>query len=603
MNKQKTVFGFRKNSIQTRMGISLVAIITFILAAFGCYEYYEIKNETTMELEELADVTKERLAQHLVIPIWHLDIPMAENTVAAEMKEKRIYAVFIKDNRKTWILRMKRDDENWNPVKTEDNISGDLMIKRDKNIMRDKEKIGVVIIYTTKKFMNDKLRRETIKKFFTIAIIDIAMLILMWFVTLSIIRPIEKVVETANAIAAGDFSKEPGIRQKDEIGILAHAFHNMKDMIGLVLAEIDSLSRAVQEGRLDVRGDAGKFRGEYSRIIKGVNDTLDAVVAPLNLTAEYVERISRGKIPDNITEEYKGDFNEIRNNLNMMIDNLTLFAFRVHRAAEQVAHGSDQLNASAERVSQVTARQSGNIEQISASMKTMSAGVNQNAENAKKTASIATKAAQDAREGGTAINETVQAMKRISDKILIIEEIARQTNMLALNAAIEAARAGQHGKGFAVVAAEVRKLAEHSQNAAKEINSLSVYNLDLAEQSGRLLEGMVDGIQKTDELVQEINISSSEQADGISKVNTAIQQLDQIIQQNVYSTEEMTSASRNFSSQAEHLLEAASFFKIAEGMHSAEHEEQDIYETDGYELSMGEKQDEKTDTDSFSEVK
>ncbi len=590
MNKQKTVFRFRKNSIQTRMGISLVAIITFILAAFGCYQYHEIKNETTLELKVLADVSKDRLAQHLIIPIWNLDNRMAENAVLSEMKERKIYAVFVKDNRERYILRMKRNDENWNPVKTEDNILSDLMIERDNSIMKDGEKLGNVTIYITKKFMNNKLHRETKKICLTIAIIDIAILALMWFVTLSITRPIEKVVETANAIAAGDFSKEPDIRQKNEIGILADAFRNMKDMIGLVMAEIDGLIQAVQDGRLDVRGNAGKFKGEYSRIIKGVNDTLDAVVDPLHLTAEYVEHISRGKIPENITDEYKGDFNEIRNNLNMMIDNLTLFAFRVHKAADQVAIGSDLLNTNADQVSNVTARQSGNIEQISVSMEEMSAGVNQNADNARKTASIATKAAQDARKGGMAMNETVQAIKRISDKILIIEEIARQTNMLALNAAIEAARAGHHGKGFAVVATEVRKLAEHTQKAAKEINSLSVSNLDLAEQGGRLLEEMVGGIQKTAELVQEINVSSSEQADGISKVNMAIQQLDQIIQQNVSSTEEMASASRNFSSQAEDLLEAASFFKIAEEMCITEHKEQDHYETDGCELSMTEEQ-------------
>ncbi|MCP4345143.1 MAG: HAMP domain-containing protein [Desulfobacterales bacterium] len=847
MKKQKTAFRFRKSSIQTRMGISLIAIITFILAAFGFYQYHEIKTETTRELKELAEVTKHRVAQHMIIPIWNLDEQMTENAVFSEMKEKRIYAVVVKDNKGTDILRMKRD-KDWNPVKTEDDISDTLIIKRTKTIKKDEEKLGNVEICITQKFMIGKLRRETKKICITIAIMDIAMLALIWFATLSITRPIAKVVETANAIAAGDFSKDPNIRQRDEIGILADAFRNMKDMIGLVLAEIEGMILAVREGRLDtrgktetfegawhelitgvnslvdafvlpinmtaetvdrisrgdipgkitdehrgdfdkirnnlntlisnlsgtvtmaeniadgdlsvrldilsekdmlgislnkmadninniiedinnlteaasegklqergdedkfqgeyariikginhtldeiinplnvaatymnrisegdfpekiteeykgdfnyikdilnrltknlrgtvkvaekvadgdlsvevnilsekdilgkslakmvntiknivgdintltddvlegrldVRGDADKFRGEYSRIIKGVNGTLDAVVDPLNLTAEYVDRIARGEIPENIIDEYKGDFNEIRNNLNMMIDNLTLFAFRVHRAAEQVATGSEQLSTSAEQVSHGTAKQAGNIEQISASMEEMSAGVSQNADNARATASIASKAAKDAKEGGTAMNETVQAMRRISDKIRIIEEIARQTNMLALNAAIEAARAGQHGKGFAVVAAEVRKLAEHSQKAAKEINSLSISNLELAEQGGKLLEEMVGGIQKTAELVQEINISSNEQADGISQVNMAIQQLDQIIQQNAASTEEMASASRDFSSQAEQLLDAASFFKVAEGMHSTGHKEQDHYEAGSNELSKDE---------------
>ncbi|MDM8538989.1 methyl-accepting chemotaxis protein, partial [Desulfobacterales bacterium HSG17] len=249
-----------------------------------------------------------------------------------------------------------------------------------------------------------------------------------------------------------------------------------------------------------------------------------------------------------------------RNNLNMMIKNLGRFAIDVQNAAEMVATGSEQLSSSAEQVSQGTSQQAAGIEQISSSMEEMGSMVTMNADNARETASIAMKTAKDTKEGKVAVNETVEAMKIISEKIRIIEEIARQTNMLALNAAIEAARAGEHGKGFAVVAAEVRKLAERSQNAAKQINSLSISNLTIAEKAGILLEDMVSGIQKTAELVQEISASSEEQSDGIAQVNKAIQQLDQIIQQNAASTEQMAAGSRDFSDQAERLLESASFF-------------------------------------------
>jgi methyl-accepting chemotaxis protein len=158
--------------------------------------------------------------------------------------------------------------------------------------------------------------------------------------------------------------------------------------------------------------------------------------------------------------------------------------------------------------------------------------------------------------------ETVEAMRQIASKISIIEEIARQTNLLALNAAIEAARAGEHGKGFAVVASEVRKLAERSQIAAGEINSLSASSVHVAERAGELLPKIVPDIKKTADLVSEINAASGEQNSGAEQINKAIQQLDQVIQQNASATEEMSSTCEELSSQAEQLYETISFFNI-----------------------------------------
>jgi len=277
-----------------------------------------------------------------------------------------------------------------------------------------------------------------------------------------------------------------------------------------------------------------------------------------------LDRISGGEIPEQIQETYQGDFNEIISNLNKMIKNLSRFTMDVQKAAEQVATASEQLSSSADMVSQGTSYQAAGIEQISASMEQMYSTVSLNADNSEQTAQIAVRAADNAKNGRKAMLETVSSMKSISEKIRIIEEIARQTNMLALNAAIEAARAGEHGKGFAVVASEVRKLAENSQKAAKAVNTLSVSSLDVADNTGKLLEDMVSGIRKTAELVQEISTSSSEQSGGIEQVNKAIQQLDQVIQQNAASAEEMASASKDFSMQADRLNTSAQFFNVSE---------------------------------------
>ncbi|MCB2183734.1 MAG: hypothetical protein KQH63_16995 [Desulfobulbaceae bacterium] len=222
-------------------------------------------------------------------------------------------------------------------------------------------------------------------------------------------------------------------------------------------------------------------------------------------------------------------------------------------AADNVATASQQLSSTAEELSQGATEQASSVEEASASIEQMAANIRQNADNAQQTERISKMAAADAEQSGTAVSQTVNAMKDIADKISIIEEIARQTNLLALNAAIEAARAGEHGKGFAVVASEVRKLAERSQAAAAEIGQLSSNSMMVAEQAGDMLKKLVPDIQKTSQLVEEISAASAEQDIGAEQINTAIQQLDQVIQQNASGAEEMAATSEELSGQSDML--------------------------------------------------
>jgi methyl-accepting chemotaxis protein len=248
-----------------------------------------------------------------------------------------------------------------------------------------------------------------------------------------------------------------------------------------------------------------------------------------------------------------------------MVEQLSQIIGEVRSAADNLSSASEEVSATAQSLSQGASEQAASVEEISATLEQTTASVHQNTENARVTDGIAAKAATEAADGGTAVRETVDAMKSIADKIGIIDDIAYQTNLLALNAAIEAARAGEHGKGFAVVAAEVRKLAERSQVAAQEIGELAGSSVKLAEKAGHLLDEMVPSIRKTSDLVQEIASASEEQAGGVTQINQAVGQLSQATQQNASASEELAATAEEMGSQAEQLQSLMHFFHIDEG--------------------------------------
>ncbi len=236
-----------------------------------------------------------------------------------------------------------------------------------------------------------------------------------------------------------------------------------------------------------------------------------------------------------------------------MLYQLKRIVREVKQSVDFVDSGSGETSEAAQSIAEGSTEQAASLEQVSSSMEEMSANISHSAENAQQTEQIARKSAEDAEESGKAVGEAVLAMKDISEKIAIIEEISRQTNLLALNAAIEAARAGEHGKGFTVVAAEVRKLAERSQKAAAEIVERSNSSLSISEKAGEMLKQLVPNIKKTSELVQEISAASREQDTGASEINKAIQQLDQVVQQSAAAAEELAGTSEELSHQTKSL--------------------------------------------------
>jgi len=388
---------------------------------------------------------------------------------------------------------------------------------------------------------------------------------------------------------------------------MKQAVNNVAAVLQGLQKELARLTDASKDGKLTERGHQEQFQGAYSHIVRGVNAILEAVITPLTVSATYVDRISKGDLPPQITDTYHGEFNTIKNNLNVliaamndvthaaeeiaqgnltvvvrerspqdklmqallaMVAGLTRTVTDVRTIAGEVSSASQGISAASVQVSNGASAQAASAEEASSSMEEMVSNIKQNADNAQQTDKIATKSAKDAQESGKCVLEAVAAMKEIASKISIIEEIARQTNLLALNAAIEAARAGEHGKGFAVVAAEVRKLAERSQKAAGEINQLSSTTVKVSEKAGEMLDKLVPDIQKTAELVQEITAASKEQDTGSEQINKALQQLEKVIQQNASAAEEMASTTEELTGQSEQLMSALGFFRTGDTGHA-----------------------------------